>query len=61
VQDYNAEEDVGITAHEADPAWFALEDHENCKVDNGGGECSTGTDEGAESHALENGVGVSLV
>lgn len=32
VQDDYGEEDVGVAAHEADPSWFAFEDHEDCEV-----------------------------
>lgn len=32
VEDEDAEEDVGVAAGQADPAGFAFEDHEDCKI-----------------------------
>jgi hypothetical protein len=61
VENGNTEQDVGVTDCEADPSGFALEDHEDRKVGDGGGEGGAGADEGAPCHALEEGVGVGLV
>tara|TARA_R110002003_G_scaffold702_2_gene21086 strand:- start:1770 stop:1928 length:159 start_codon:yes stop_codon:yes gene_type:complete len=52
VQHENAEEDIGVAAHEADEAGFAFENHEHGEVDDGGGEGCAGADEGAEGCAV---------
>lgn len=61
MQDEYAKENVGVAAHEANPAWFAFEDHEDGEVDDGGCEGCAGTDEGSEGHAVEGRIGVCFV
>lgn len=61
MQDQHAEEDVGVAAHEADPAGLAVEDHQDGQVDNGGCQRGAAADEAAEGHAFEGGIRVVLV
>ena len=61
MEDNHGEEDIGVAAHEANPAGFAFEHHEDCEVDDAGGEGCATADEAAKGDCVEGGVHVVLV
>lgn len=53
MEDQDAEQNVSVAQHEADPAWFAAEDHGDSQVRNAGDERCNTADETSGSHAVE--------
>ena len=56
MQDDHAEENVGVAAHETDPAGLSLENHEDGEIDYAGGEGGAAADKTAEGDAFESRV-----